>query len=78
MFIGALCVKYLDNFQCALFGLCIIWLCGFFGCVNYLVCVLFGVCELIGMCIIWNSIIIVKIMINFVSFLGCIRILKSI
>ena len=51
--------------------------CGLFGCVNYLECVLFGVCELIGMCIIWNSIIIVKTMINFVSFLGRIRILKS-
>ena len=46
-------------------------------CVNYLECVLFGACGLIGMCIIWNSIIVVEIMINFVSFLGCIRILKS-
>ena len=51
--------------------------CGLFGCVNYLVCVLFGVCGLIGMCIIWNRIIVVEIMVKFVSFLGCVRILKS-
>ena len=51
--------------------------CGLFGCVNYLECVLLGVCELIGMCIIWNRIIVVEIMVKFVSFLGCVRILKS-
>ena len=29
MSIGALCVIYLDNFQCELFGLCIIWNVGY-------------------------------------------------
>ena len=42
MFIGVLCVIYLDIFQCVLFGLCVIWLCGFSGCVDNLVCVFSG------------------------------------
>ena len=41
MSIGAVCAILLDIFQCVFFGLCIIWLCGFSGCVVFLVCVFF-------------------------------------